>query len=240
MELPKVKHLYKYYAYNENSLSVLINKEIWLANPVSFNDPFDCGIKFSNEIPDESLKKYIKREGKNVNDYFSYKNNFIKQQEETRKEYVSNMGIFCMSEKEDNILMWSHYANEHRGFCIGFARQPDNMFGKIETYKVRYDDNYPAIFVIDSNGCINKSFSSLFLTKSSDWEYEQEWRIIYDEFNTTEPIPSSSISSIAFGLKMPQKQKDTIKKILSGQDVSYKEAIISDDQFKIHFVELPE
>lgn len=57
MEYPEVKHLYKYYAYNENSLSVLINKKIWLAKPKSFNDPFDSDINFEDNIEDELLEQ---------------------------------------------------------------------------------------------------------------------------------------------------------------------------------------
>ncbi len=56
MKYPQVKHLYKYYAYNENSLAVLINKKIWVAKPESFNDPFDCDIDFNPRIGEKALK----------------------------------------------------------------------------------------------------------------------------------------------------------------------------------------
>ena len=56
MEYPEVIHLYKYYAYNENSLSVLINKEIWVSNPESFNDPFDSKIYI---VPFSEAKVFV-------------------------------------------------------------------------------------------------------------------------------------------------------------------------------------
>ena len=39
MEYPQVIHLYKYCAYNTNSLAILINKGIWVANPESLTIP---------------------------------------------------------------------------------------------------------------------------------------------------------------------------------------------------------
>lgn len=32
----------------------------------------------------------------------------------------SNMGIFCLSKRQDKTLMWSHYGIKHTGICLGF------------------------------------------------------------------------------------------------------------------------
>ncbi len=59
MEYPQVKHLYRYRAYDAHSLSILINKKIWAARPKSFNDPFDCNIRFKSDINSDAIRKYI-------------------------------------------------------------------------------------------------------------------------------------------------------------------------------------
>jgi len=65
MEYPQVKYLYKYCAYNTNSLSILINKKIWVAKPESFNDPFDCKIEFTlPKINSKAFRKYLNRTGR--------------------------------------------------------------------------------------------------------------------------------------------------------------------------------
>ena len=33
---------------------------------------------------------------------------------------MTALGVLCLSACDNSILMWSHYADEHKGFCIGF------------------------------------------------------------------------------------------------------------------------
>ena len=61
MQYPNIKHLYKYCAYNENSLFILRNRKIWLSNPEEFNDPFDCRYKFKDEIDRVEFEGYGNR-----------------------------------------------------------------------------------------------------------------------------------------------------------------------------------
>ena len=216
MELPEDTHLYKYYAYNENSLSVLINKKIWIAKPESFNDPFDCRIEFE-DITDDNLLKWI-----------------FKQMDRGTKQSES------MSEFKDNILMWSHYADKHRGFCIEFTRDSDNYLGDIyRTIPINYVNEYTKMKLIDSTGEVYESvFYKYFFTKAKDWEYEGEWRCFYHEGGREVSMPTD-ISSVIFGLEMTEQHENTIKNILLGQGVRYKKAVKTANQFKIDVIDLP-
>lgn len=40
--------------------------------------------------------------------------------EKTREDFVTRYGVLCFSRKWNDILMWSHYADNHRGICLGF------------------------------------------------------------------------------------------------------------------------
>ena len=130
MEYPKIVHLYKYYSYNRNSLSVLINKKVWFSKPASLNDPFDLGIDFVNYISSidfdykiEVLKKQpgISRERKNELNEMRERERLSpdaqarvggwEEANNKLREDLKNSGVFCMSELNDNILMWSHYAD---------------------------------------------------------------------------------------------------------------------------------
>jgi hypothetical protein len=69
--------------------------------------------------------------------------------------------------------MWAHYADFHRGICLGFDTN-NEMFGK--AFKIEYSQDYPKTkFFTDSNWDRAKS---QLLTKAKCWEYEQEWRLI--------------------------------------------------------------
>ena len=73
-------------------------------------------------MPDRQkyYEKYIS-DGK-VNDLFKTEviegsvNGIVKQINENRY----GRGVCCLSEKHDDVLMWSHYSNGHKGFCLKF------------------------------------------------------------------------------------------------------------------------
>ena len=183
MEYPQINHLYKYCAYNTNSLAILINKKIWAAKPESFNDPFDCDIKFIPDINSEAFNKYLNRTGRSTGNRQSDYDTFLRGLQEFIEKDIKNFGVFSMSQINDNILMWSHYANQHKGFCIGFFRKTDNLLGDItKTRPVVYDCDYPEADPLDENGNYDHSCSiKMLFTKAKNWEYEKEWRLFYDK-----------------------------------------------------------
>ena len=83
------------------------------------------------------------------------------------------MGVLSLSESLTENLLWSHYAAGHRGIAIEF----DASVGLFVTaQQVLYDSTEPVINRIadDGNAVLEKSV----LTKSVDWQYEREWRVI--------------------------------------------------------------
>jgi hypothetical protein len=256
MEYPKTNCLYKYYSYTTNSLSVLINKKVWFSKPASFNDPFDLGIDFINYISSNNFDYMIEvhkdqpgiseEKQKELNkiqklekfdpDPFTRNQSWgvvIKKSREDRK----NFGVFCMSELNDNVLMWSHYADCHKGFCVEFMRIPQNILGNIEiTRPVKYKHEFPSPNPFSDEGR-KKSFDDLFFTKSIDWAYEKEWRLINEEGDIALQLPGE-ISAIIFGLQMPTQNKETIKNILSDDsNIIYRQAEKVLNSFKLRIVD---
>ncbi len=239
MEYPQVNHLYKYCAYNTNYLSILINKKIWVAKPGSFNDPFDCKIRFKRQKNPETISNFLRQTGRSSGtvqgDYEIYQ----KGTEDFLEKDVPNFGVFSMSQIKDNILMWAHYANHHKGFCIEFVRSPDNLLGNSEcTQPVNYCCDYPEVDSLNSSGNRNYSIrNKICFTKAKDWGYEKEWRFIYDEGDKAVHLPAD-ISSIIFGLKMPDEHKIIIRKILTDQpNIRYQEAIKVEYQFRLKIID---
>jgi Protein of unknown function (DUF2971) len=80
--------------------------------------------------------------------------------------------INCLSARSDSQLMWGHYADHHRGVCLEFdVRTPDFSLA----IQVDYNAAYPNFSLVDDSDL------SPFHTKSSDWAYEQEYRLIAQE-----------------------------------------------------------
>lgn len=247
MKYPEITRLFKFYAYNENSLSVLINKKIWFAKPGSLNDPFDCKIPFDYHINQNDLKDFLPRyqnfkgitdeqvleEMKMIQDSTGqFDKEFVKIWDAVIKkadEQLSNSGVFCLSQCCTNILMWSHYANSHKGFCVEFIRNSDNCLGDYEkTRRVNYRTDFPAVSPLSS-----EAFDLKFFSKATNWKYEKEWRLINEEGNIEESLPGN-ISAIIFGLNMPAHHRTTLKNILfEEQKIEYRRAVKAEKKYQI-------
>ncbi|MCM1067799.1 MAG: DUF2971 domain-containing protein [Muribaculaceae bacterium] len=85
--------------------------------------------------------------------------------------------------------MWGHYADRGRGVCFVFDKSA--LLRKLPTgahyapveYKGVYGEGYTSSVIFDGNEDLLK----LFFTKSDDWSYEQEFRVIYECRNPNIP-----------------------------------------------------
>jgi hypothetical protein len=83
-------------------------------------------------------------------------------------------GVLCFSEKKTDLLQWAHYADRHKGICLGF----DVSGGKGKFGRVHYKA-YRIAFPEEQN--MDVAFSwKLLSTKSKDWKYEKEWRVFLE------------------------------------------------------------
>jgi hypothetical protein len=245
MEYPDITHLYKYRAFNIHSRSMLTTRKVWLAKPESFNDPFDCKMPFDANLTVDDLIEYCRRTGtpkETVRMLTNAKGEVVKEfiekwAEELRKldEELQNYGVFSLSASNNNILLWAHYADGHKGFCIEYLRSSDNQLGNYEmTRKVKYPPDYP---VVKSVG--KEAFDIKFFTKASDWEYEQEWRLIYDQGNVEQSLPGVDISAVIFGLEMPESHKQEIRKATSDlTNIRYHQVVKLPMRFELGFVDV--
>jgi hypothetical protein len=117
-------------------------------------------------------------------------NNLVDEMSEQRKGIVKsfeNTAVFCASKSHDNLLMWAHYADQHRGAVLGFRPdiETDSILRLLEP--VRYSDVRPLFYElteswgVDRQPTLVSAFEinkTLMLTKSSHWKYENEVRIV--------------------------------------------------------------
>ena len=107
---------------------------------------------------------------------------------ETSKRYST---IACFSESIDSILMWSHYANSHKGFALEYDFRPtlEQPIKNVGLFPVVYSEerfdisDYIAWAFLRIVGFpakmpdISASIKNA-LWKSDVWAYEKEWRMI--------------------------------------------------------------
>lgn len=161
------KTVFKYFGTQNYHLSSLREGYLFHSNFNDFNDPFDCNIKL---IDFEKL-------GKSKKD---------KSLEKTIRERFPNIGICCFSRIHDSILMWSHYANNHKGFCIEFYSNKRPI--GINPLDVNYTESFVKANFYNEQ---QKALFHMVFTKAKQWEYEQELRSIVTHFkdNNSRKVP---------------------------------------------------
>jgi Protein of unknown function (DUF2971) len=169
-----------------------------------------------------------------------------------KKMAAETTGVFCVSSRDDGILMWSHYADSHRGFLIGFDAK-DWRGGGRGFFRVKYSQNRPEVDVgalIIGGDSMNrqKAFVTAITTKSPEWEYEKEYRAVFSlEGMDGESLPDGSLAffflvnpaiirEVVFGARCPTADECRIRSVLKGAHFSHvklKRAVLDSKRFAI-------
>ena len=163
---------------------------------------------------------------------------YQKAQEGMKKkiEEFSQMGIACFSENMDNILMWSHYGDGHRGFCLEFDTSFEPFRNIEKIHQVIYSNIYPFASPTD---VVFLPFMPLtpLITKSLQWQYEMEWRMINFNGNTSLNYDPKALSGIYFGCDMPIEYRKRIINALKDSNPALYEMKTSETTFKVEALE---
>ena len=135
----------------EHAKSNIAKRRLKVSRFADANDPFEL---MSLRVMDGSVRRAV-REHKNVEDV--------------------ETGLICFSEDWTSPVMWSHYADKHRGMCLGFdvartAVNPVRYFDKRLRAELGKDGNP---FVVSA-----EIQEALRHTKCQEWSYEREHRLL--------------------------------------------------------------
>lgn len=125
-----------------------------------------------------------------------------------------NGTLACFSEEGDNIIMWSHYANSHKGVCLEYEPQlldksnPEHSSILTSIRKVWYSN----LRFEDKEGLFSP------FVKSNAWNYEKEWRLFKESFDP-EKIKFPCLKSVYLGMNFGYQtnELDRIIKALSNK-----------------------
>ena len=179
--------IYKYYKDTTENFEAIKNNKMWYSVPSEFNDVFDCEIIVDK---DKLLKSILQTQQKVRIGSPAWKQAQLLVRKEALKlqgtfeELRSKMGVTCLSEVDDSLLMWAHYTNNHRGFCAEYDLMEFNKRLQFTPVPVIYSDNRVVFDSLNLNTSGEDSirfFIEGITSKSSQWNYEKEWRIIRDD-----------------------------------------------------------
>ena len=244
--------IYKYEPFTSQSLQNLKAQSIYFGSPLGFNDPYDCALKAGIEDPsDHDIKKIREHYLGNTDLPISARNEFeTKSIEDLKKiiikgarsalkiqseSFLKNNGVSCFTERNDDLLMWSHYGGRYKGFCLEFNTEHE-PFTKLR--KVTYTKEMPQISA--AKMLIHGDYDQilkLFCTKSDAWWYEKEWRSIHKEAGTLFTYEAQALKSVYLGPDMDRQSMEIICLILSGQnpEVEFWRGYRSEEKFEVYF-----
>lgn len=161
--------------------------------------------------------------------------------ENVDKQY--RVGSLCTDYK--NRLMWSHYADGHKGFCIeyDFSKEceaiKDILVLPVVYSKERIKFPWNVAFADDQNNPkvkLEGAYATMLslLTKDEIWKYENEWRVIVLGTSGIENIKMPPISCIYIGALCSIENKNKLIKIANSLDISVKEMVVDRGEYTLH------
>ena len=232
-------YLYKYrslegWKTRKFTKSIITNNELFFAHPDSFNDPFELGFSISLDAPEGEVRDWLietemkrhpgsthdeakKYADKNIGEFIGPNKEKLKPklEEQIPQRFRNRVGVLSLSQKKDDILMWSHYANCHRGLCFEFLDTNNTSFfsqAKPVNYQVEYPVINPFFDTDEEKG------RKILLTKSSQWCYEKEWRVIdYKNKWGVQNFTEELLTGVIFGCEISNKDKNKVLKWLSNR-----------------------
>lgn len=235
-EIANFPLIFKYYSM-EIGLNAIKESTLQFSHSSRFNDPFDCNASLFKSTQEDIEAFYhhifLKHAKGNVekqkqfekNYQAKIKPNFEKFMMELIEKENSNRGISCFSKISNNLLMWAHYASNHKGMCIGydtiklidFMKQKNGESALLNINYVRKIE--PKMYFLEKEHSIDYWLT----TKHIHWKYEKEIRLISKPFEfgpekkTIINIPQEIIKEVTFGYSSDNQTKLDIIKLVSSK-----------------------
>lgn len=201
-------NLYSFRNFNEHTLSDLINETVTTCNPHKMNDPFDTLFYHWLEY--------------RIDKGYSQNKDAAELYRESSKYY--RIRSFSEQSKDvypwQNTLMWSHYADNHKGICVEYSFSEKFLFQQCNEELVCFNRICYEDAICDLTKDEDANGYRMLFTKSVDWKYENECRLlsynpeIEGDFYSIPLDKDSTIKAVYFGLRCQEQTIETVKNIL--------------------------
>ncbi|MFA5251280.1 MAG: DUF2971 domain-containing protein [Phycisphaerae bacterium] len=147
--------------------------------------------------------------------------------------------LLSVSQEARSTVMWAHYADKHKGAVIGIDFDRILLKSGIKMHRVTYSEQRPKINILDDSE--KAKYYETLVTKSTEWTYEREFRVIFDDaylmdleqqglaclkdFNGKKTwflrLDPKSIKEIIFGLYTEDGLKLAIRKLTEQSELQH-------------------
>jgi hypothetical protein len=233
---------------------IITERQIWFAKPTSFNDPFDCSpvihVESTFQEAKEATRKAFKARASSVRRSAAHKlwtvynhvmrddrlySALIRELKKNTIDIFDDIGVLSVSETGEDVLMWSHYADNHAGICLRFR---SDVFPFMYADRVRYSPKRPAINpLLSSTGQLEPAI----FTKADFWQYEKEWRIVAHQGSTVGDGPGlisyhpAALDAVILGIRTSEEDRKAVERWIKNSQASTRviEARADPDNFRV-------
>lgn len=179
--------IYKYGPLNHLE-DTLIKNTLGFSKVSVLNDPFEIA-----SIANITMTGNSKEDRNEKSGTFHNKKN----------DFLNNAEISCFSRTPNEPLMWSHYADKHYGVCYCFDELELTIVDGLTAHfgDVIYSSHLPEIYYTEGNTTLedwNRELFRVLMTKSLNWVYEKEVRVIRKK-NVGNTFRNQSLKAIIIG-----------------------------------------
>ena len=237
-------YCFKYREIDKRLMEQLVHSEMYFPHRAQLNDPFDCNIDIVRAL-DHAIARGTCKNPELLEQF--RKDEAVTQQ---FSKNVGEMGIGSFSLTNNETLLWSHYANDHRGvalrydFPMPFLNDEENILG---VSAVSYEPNAISdwltenahLYRDDHKEFITGLLKKVLISKAPAWRYEQEARIVRPATGLFS-LPRETLTHVIFGLQTSPKDEDLIRSLVGKyyDGVKFGRAVRTEDDFGIGTVEI--
>jgi hypothetical protein len=204
---------------------VIKEGSIKLSSAANFNDPFE--FKFTSIAPSRAMFDEWHREWRpsstpeelaNAWDSVSGPQADWNSGLVPRMQMLQSLYVLCLAQRWDNHLMWAHYSDMHRGFVVRYKPKALSVLEGLPGFQMRGDVIYSqSVAELRWFGApLREILPPVLLTKSTDWSYEAEHRVVFSSQRSEEAlyrkIDPALISGVILGARVSE---DLIQKALA-------------------------
>lgn len=237
------RYLYKYTSV-ENCLRMIKDGTLYFADYHTFNDPFECKAVIDTKNTFDEWNAFLIQNGVPFVEArecaLQIASDPKRAEQEIERCVLANQnttGFLCLTGKNDNLLMWAHYAQQHEGCCVKLDLLNDvDLFFRIKS--VDYDNNYLHYNYLRNHG---GAFDAI-CHKSKEWEYEEEYRVMSFNHIGAKEMRSGTLKEVYLGCRIKSEDKQRIISAVSAstkqQDVTVFQTIPDGESYKLNFIKI--
>lgn len=206
---------------------IITERRIYYAAPRQLNDPFDCDVCVRIDGEALSAQRLPVSRAAEIRAY---------AEQWLRAVTNNTMAVLSLCRINDDVQMWSHYADGHAGICLEFTFEATEP-----PHEVRYTQQRPSLDFGDfdegrrDHERFARSAIELLTTKAPAWSHEKELRCIDFDGPGERPMPSDMLTGVIFGCRIADGDKEMVRNWVrsSGQAVRFYQANQRDGSFAL-------